>query len=239
MRLLVSVRDASEAERAVGGGAEIVDAKEPARGSIGQVSPETLVAIRRVVPDDTGMSAALGDATSEADVAHAFLGVRVPLMYVKLGFRDLSDRARVTRLLACAVAQADQLPGQPAVIAVAYADFHRAASLAPEVLAGLLREAGAGGLLIDTCFKDEGDLFRHMTPAELSDIAARLAADDLTLALGGSLDASHVKLARQAGAQILGVRGAVCRGERTGAVSEALVRQLASAIEREASPIGS
>ncbi len=237
MRLLVSVRDASEAERAVAGGAAIVDAKEPARGSIGQVSAKTLVAIRRAVPDRTWMSAALGDLTSAADVTRACQAVSVPLNYVKLGFRDVPDAVAVAGVLACAVEQARRLPGRPAVIAVAYADHDRAASVAPEVLAGLLRGAGAAGLLIDTCFKDDGGLFRYLAPLEVAAIAARLAADQLTLALGGSLEASHVGLARAAGAQILGVRGAVCQGGRNGVLSEARVRRLARAIEPQASPI--
>ena len=46
MRLLVSVRDAVEADAAVDGGAEIVDAKEPAAGSLGAVAPAVLAAIR-------------------------------------------------------------------------------------------------------------------------------------------------------------------------------------------------
>lgn len=50
MRLLVSVRDAGEARAALAGGAEIVDAKDPARGSIGAVSPEALQGIRLAVP---------------------------------------------------------------------------------------------------------------------------------------------------------------------------------------------
>lgn len=119
------------------------------------------------------------------------------------------------------------------MIAVAYADHDRAASLAPEVMAGLLDGTGAGGLLVDTCFKDDGDLFRHTTTARLSAIAARLAAHELLLALGGGLGARHVSLARDTGAVVLGVRGAVCEGGRTGVVTEDRVRALAAAFGRE------
>src|SRR4051812_47948913 len=42
MELLVSVRSAKEVEAALAGGADIIDAKEPSRGSLGAVSPKVL-----------------------------------------------------------------------------------------------------------------------------------------------------------------------------------------------------
>lgn len=233
MRLLVSVRSATEAERAVAGGAEIVDAKEPAAGSIGQVSRETLQAIRRAVPPHQLLSVALGDVTENGSLARAVGAVSARVDYVKLGFRGLREALAVARLVERAVALAQRLPGRPVVIAVAYADFNRAASLPPEDVAGLLTASGAGGLLVDTCFKDEGSLFHHITPVMLSVIAARLAADGKLLALGGSLDSRHVRRARDTGAAILGVRGAASDGGRTGVVTEDRVRALAAALGRE------
>ena len=44
MRLLVSVRNAEEAESALQGGADILDAKEPANGALGKVDATTLAA---------------------------------------------------------------------------------------------------------------------------------------------------------------------------------------------------
>lgn len=238
MRLLVSVRDANEAERAIGGGAEIVDAKEPSNGSIGAVSSPTLAAIRRAVPDHVRLSAALGDVAGEGDITLAFEAVQVPTAFVKVGFRGIGDPALVTRLLRRAVFRAEGLPGHPAVIAVAYADHVRAGALAPAVLADLVPLAGADGLLIDTCFKDGGNLFTHLPPRAVAAIATRLAADELTLAVGGSLDARHVAQARETGAAILGVRGAVCAGGRNGAVEEERVRRLSEAIRSAPSAIG-
>lgn len=233
MRLLVSVRNAQEAERAVAGGAEIVDAKEPAAGSLGQVSGNVLSGIRRAVPTGLPLSAALGDIAGEDSVARALDAVTAPVAYVKLGFKGLRDAAVVAGLVGRAVALVERHPGCPTVIAVAYADYHRAASLAPGVIAGLLAGTGAGGLLVDTCFKDDGDLFHHTTAAGLSAIAARLEADELLLALGGGLGARHLGLARDTGAAILGVRGAACEGGRTGVVTEDRVRTLAAALGRE------
>src|SRR3712207_1522808 len=51
VRLLVSVRSAAEAGTALEGGADIVDAKEPARGPLGAVDPVTIAEILAVLPD--------------------------------------------------------------------------------------------------------------------------------------------------------------------------------------------
>ncbi len=61
MRLLVSVRTEHEVAAALAGGADIIDAKEPARGSLGPVSPEVLQAIAARVPESMPLSVALGD----------------------------------------------------------------------------------------------------------------------------------------------------------------------------------
>ena len=50
MRLLVSVRSAEEVAAALAGGADIIDAKEPARGSLGAVTATVLSAIAARTP---------------------------------------------------------------------------------------------------------------------------------------------------------------------------------------------
>lgn len=230
MRLLVSVRDAEEARAAVAGGAEIVDAKDPAAGSIGPVSTGALMAIAEVLPQGIRLSAALGDVASLEDVATAFGRIAVPVNYVKVGFRGLTDHTLVEDLLAEAVHLARDLPGRPAVIAVAYADCERAGSLPPEDFQPMVPEVGADGMLVDTCFKDGGSLFDLCSSDELMELAAALAPHELTFALGGSLGAADVRAAWDIGAMIFGVRGAACEGGRNGRVAERLVRQLAEAV---------
>ncbi|HXE57924.1 MAG TPA: (5-formylfuran-3-yl)methyl phosphate synthase, partial [Gemmatimonadales bacterium] len=61
MRLLVSVADPEEAVRALAGGAAILDAKDPAQGSLGAVTPAALADLLAAVPPDCPVSAALGD----------------------------------------------------------------------------------------------------------------------------------------------------------------------------------
>ncbi|MBL8977518.1 MAG: hypothetical protein JNM53_03840 [Gemmatimonadetes bacterium] len=233
MRLLVSVRDAGEARAALAGGAEIVDAKDPARGSIGAVSAEALQGIRLAVPESVRLSAALGDVATFEDIARAMERITVPLGYVKLGFHGVRDAGQAEALLREAVRRAARLPARPRVIAVAYADAARVHSLPPDAFQFFVPEAGADGLLVDTCLKDGQTLFDFVEPAGLASLASALAADEIPLAVGGSLGLQQVRAASEAGAQIFGVRGAVCRGGRNGIVDDGLVRDLAQAVRLE------
>jgi uncharacterized protein (UPF0264 family) len=236
VRLLISVRDASEAGRAVAGGAEIVDAKDPHRGSIAPVSPAALRAIRAAVPARLRVSAALGDVANHDEIARAFADLPVGLSFVKLGFRGIRDGKRVRELLASAVALASRVEAPPAVIAVAYADHSRAGALPPSAFPYLLAESGADGLLVDTCFKGGGNLFDLLAPADLAAVGLALEADELSFALGGGLRTDQVRAAAETGATIFGVRGAACRGGRDGEIAEELVRSLADAVRANRAP---
>ena len=50
MKLLVSVVDAGEARAAAAAGADIVDVKNPAEGSLGAPTPDVIAAVRAAVP---------------------------------------------------------------------------------------------------------------------------------------------------------------------------------------------
>lgn len=234
MRLLVSVRNAAEAGAAVIGGAEIVDAKEPAAASsIGPVSAGKLQEIREEVPSTIKLSAALGDIGRIDDLAAAFARITVPLAFVKLGFRGVADAGQVALLLTDAVRRARLLPSRPAVIAVGYADAGRVGAISPLDLPALVTAAGGDGLLLDTACKDMGSTFQLVTTPFLEVLGDRCEAEELTLAVGGGLGIEDVERASVFGATIFGVRGAVCDGGRNGTVREQLVSDIAQAIRDE------
>ena len=92
MQLLVSVRTAAEARIALAGGADIVDAKEPSRGSLGAVSPSVLRQICQRIPSERPVSVALGDVSTAAQVLQSISSVprsRRTATYLKLGFEPL------------------------------------------------------------------------------------------------------------------------------------------------------
>ncbi|MEX2156382.1 MAG: (5-formylfuran-3-yl)methyl phosphate synthase [Gemmatimonadales bacterium] len=229
MRLLVSVRDVREAQAAVRGGADIVDAKDPRRGALGPVTPRTLADIRAAVPTSIPVSAALGDAVAERVVARAArLAAARGAAYVKVGLRDVSDAGHARALAHWAAQGAAE--GGAELVLVAYADASRVGSLPPLAVPDIAAAAGARGVLLDTAFKDQGSLFDLVDVARVGRWLAAARAAGLFTALAGSLGEPSLRTALALGADIVGVRGAACDGGRTRRVSVARVAALSALV---------
>lgn len=230
MRLLVSVADASEARIALEGDADIIDVKDPSRGSLGAADAAVLREIVNVVATARPISAALGDAEDERAVEEAArVAATNRLAYVKLGFAGVADSIAVERLVEAAVRGVRSVSASAGVVAVAYADFARAESASPERVIEAAERARAVGVLLDTARKDGGALFDLMDQV-LVGRWVRLAHEAaLTVALAGSLTAGDLASVRALGADIAGVRGAACEGGRTGRISRERVASLVRA----------
>ena len=86
MRLLISVRNGAEASAALAGGADLIDAKDPAAGSLGAVALRALAGIQRAVGPARPVTAALGDAATETTVEQlAFAFASAGTAFVKVG----------------------------------------------------------------------------------------------------------------------------------------------------------
>jgi hypothetical protein len=236
MQLLVSVSDAAEAAAALDGGADIVDAKDPASGPLGPVTLDTFQAIRQYVANARPLSAALGDPSNIADahrIASAFM--RSGARFVKVGFLAAQDLGDVRRLLTATVSgTADcessslQSPLTAATrtgaIAVAYADHQGAVS--PWQLIDVACRAGATGILLDTADKAGPGLLSLLSADTLRTWVHEASTSGLLVALAGRLSHDDVMRVSDCGADIVGVRGAACVGGRTGRVSAEHVRRL-------------
>jgi uncharacterized protein (UPF0264 family) len=225
MRLLVSVRNGEEAAAAVSGGADIIDAKDPANGALGAVSLDVFRTIHATVAGARPVSAALGDADDEA---RSQLTVRdyaaAGATFVKIGFAGVSSSSRAVALITAAMRGAADRSG---VIAVAYADADRAGSLDPRSIIDAAAQAGAAGVLLDTADKHGPGLRALMTLESLGRWVAAAHTANLLVALAGTLAAGDLEFVREAGADIAGVRGAACDGGRTGRIAPERVKLLA------------
>jgi (5-formylfuran-3-yl)methyl phosphate synthase len=230
MRLLVSVVDADEARAAAAAGADIVDVKNPAEGSLGAPSPGVIEAVRATVPADLPVSAAIGDMPNlPGTAALAALGAaRSGATFVKVGLWGVSTEEEAIALLRAVGDGAAGVPGA-VVVAAAYADARRVtpAPLAPQLLPRVARAAGVGVCLLDTAIKDGRGLLDWLTPDELSSLVAEGHAAGVQVALAGALRADDLPAVRATGADIAGVRSAACGdGRRTGPLEAARVRAL-------------
>jgi uncharacterized protein (UPF0264 family) len=224
--LLVSVRDVGEARAALGGGAALIDVKEPARGALGRADDETIAAIVRDVNGRRPVSAALGELTEELP-RPACAG----LAFVKRGLAGcarLTWRQRLEREL--------DTSGTTRGVIVAYADWQCAQ--APPVNEVVDFACGRAGnvLLIDTHCKDAATPSLGRKPTlldwrsleEIVALCERCRAADVRVALAGSLDAAAIEALRPARPTWFAVRGAACDGNvRGGTVQTQRVATLA------------
>lgn len=238
MRLLVSVRDADEARTAVHGGADLVDAKEPAAGALGAVSAVTLTAITEALRGATPISAALGELDDPRAVAAAIAALPFRRggapCYAKFAVRGPVHAAPA--LLRAAVAAAEAHPARPRVIAATYADAPRAGVVPPIPLLRAAAGTGVHGLLLDTFAKDGRTLLDFVPADFLGAWVQGVRTDGFLCAVAGSLAAADVPLLRRLGADVFGVRGAACSGGRGGMVELGLVRALGRACADQLAP---
>ena len=101
---------------------------------------------------------------------------------------------------------------------MAYADADRAASPDPLAIVDAAASAGATGVLLDTADKHGPALRALMTRDTLASWVAAAHDAGLLVALAGKLSADDLEFVRDAGADIAGVRGAACDGDRTGEI---------------------
>ncbi len=144
MRLLVSVVSAVEARRALAGGADIVDVKDPGEGPLGAPAPRVLSEVVRAVDGAVPVSVALGDLP---DLPHtAALAARGAAVsgaaFVKVGLRGVRSLDRAVAVMSAVL---DAVADQVAVIAVGYAD------------AGALDPPALDAALLPGCRRENGD----------------------------------------------------------------------------------
>jgi uncharacterized protein (UPF0264 family) len=233
MRLLVSVANVADAAAALAGGADLIDAKDPASGALAAVAPDLFSAIVDAVAGARPVTAALGNAADEDAVERAARGFgQAGARFVKIGFAGIASGERVGALAKAAVRGARTGGSNCGVVAVAFADADRAVGLAPFALVAEAARAGAEGLLLDTADKSGPGLRGLMEPAALAAFVSSVREAGLFVALAGQLTAGDLPFVRDAGADIAGVRGAACDGGRRGKVSAERVRQLQQSFKR-------
>ena len=226
---LASVRDEGEADIALRAGADLIDLKDPSRGTLGAVAPETAKTVLALVKasgnESLKTSATIGDLPMQPERLIEAIGRTAALGvdYVKFGLgRDgdaeaclaaLAPVAREAKLIV--VLFADALPKGDAVAAAA----------------GI----GAAGVMLDTGRKGRGSLLDHLHLASLRRFVAAGQAAGLMVGLAGSLKAYHVPYLVALAPDVLGFRGALCEtGDREAGINEAACRHIRELIPRPA-----
>ena len=228
-RLLVSVRSAAEAIVALEGGAHIIDAKEPANGSLGSCSREVIAEIVEAIDGRVPVSAALGELT-EFGADDCTVAERLPagVGFAKLGLAgcglDRGWRDRLKQFWS-------ELDGtETQRVAVAYGDWERCGAPAPEEVIGAAQTTKCSYFLLDT--KTKGTALPEVVDVATIRHWMQLAkAAEMRTVLAGSLGLEQMAAVIGACApDIIGVRGAACVGGRGGTIAAEKVQQLTAAL---------
>jgi uncharacterized protein (UPF0264 family) len=222
---LASVTSAEEARIALAGGAELIDAKDPARGALGALSPSLISAIVKAAAGRALVSATIGDLPANPAIvvpaAQATAGAGVDI--VKAGFFSREGMAETIAAL-----------GGAGLGRVRLAAVLMAGRVSELEFMAQFAQAGFSVVMLDTADKSAGALTQVLAPARLKAFVQSAHAHGLVAGLAGSLRIEDIAGLASLEPDILGFRGALCAGGRTAALSEARVRAVKLALQNEA-----
>jgi (5-formylfuran-3-yl)methyl phosphate synthase len=220
MYLLISVVNDQEAIAAIKGGADIIDVKNPLEGALGANFPGVIRGIRKVTPPEIPVSAAIGDAPDLPGLMSlAALGAATcNIQYVKVGLYGVRSTERATNMLMEIKKAVKGYDKNIKIIAVGYGDAYKINALSPLEVLQATTKAGLDGCMLDTIVKGEGDLFTSISVGNINNFLKFCRSNNLISALAGSLKIEHLPLIKKLNPDIVGFRGAVCRGDRVNGI---------------------
>lgn len=208
-KLMVSVRDSSEAQIALSAGVDLIDVKEPRNGPLGMPDSTSLQEVINATDGALPVSVALGELVQHSQAASVPDGVN----FAKVGLSACSEiRDWPSRLLSFT----ENLPSTTRPVAVTYADWRSASAPCPMSILEFAVASGFTALLVDTFDKSHGDLFACWHFSLLEEFVHRALEAKLEVALAGSLDEYGVRKAVSLAPHYVAVRSAACRGGRGG-----------------------
>lgn len=235
MKVLISPISVEEALAVCEGGADIVDIKNVKEGSLGASFPWI---IRSVIEALAGkpvtFSCTLGDLPFKPGTAAlAALGAAAAgARYVKAGLHGTRTYEQALAVMQAVQRTCREYDRNIVVVAAGYADYRRFDGLDPQTLVRVARDAGCDLVMVDTAIKDGKTLFDALSFGELEDFVGRAHEARLQVALAGSVRFEHLADINRVKADVVGVRGCVCRAnDRTSSVDPELVRKFVQAVQ--------
>ncbi|MDE2577390.1 MAG: dihydroneopterin aldolase [Hyphomicrobiales bacterium] len=220
---LASVANAQEAQAALEGGVDIIDAKDP-RSALGALPQQTIASIVATVARIKPVSAVAGDIAFTPQATSAAIEALIPtgVDIIKLGVFAGHDPRVTIRALS-------SLARRTKLVAVLFADAGADFSLLDDLAA-----AGFAGAMLDTMNKARGRLLEHLDIPQLTRFVNECRAAGLWSGLAGSLEAPDAPRLCALAPDFLGFRGALCAGGRADALDAGAVKAIRDLIPRAA-----
>jgi uncharacterized protein (UPF0264 family) len=233
MEILASIRSIDEIEEAVRGGADIIDLKNPAEGSLGAAAPWDIQYIKKRYPDQT-LSAAIGDFPNLPNTAAlAAYGAAVAgADYVKIGLLGLHTPIDALKIMKNVVKAVKSVRSDIFVVGAGYADFGKVNSIDPMELPKVIKDSKADIAMIDTAIKDGSTLFSYFNESILRSFVESCHIYGIKAALAGTLSIDHIPLLKKIRPDVIGFRTALCGdGNRiSGVISAEKVKNMVKMI---------
>ena len=209
--LLVSVANAPEARLAIQAGADWIDLKNPAAGSLGRAEPHCIAKVLAEVRGRRPVSVALGEL---ADWQHPEQLEQLPLAGVERVKVGLAGTARGGAWTPSWQRRWRQLwnglPEGSQPVAVHYADYLSCDAPSFDQLLTVAQQADCNAVLVDTFHKQGRSLLDYYPPRQLTTLARQAHELGMLFVAAGSLRREQFAAVADAGADLLAVRGAAC-----------------------------
>ena len=227
-QLLVSVRNADEAAIALAAGVSLIDVKEPTRGALGAADATTVRAVVDRIAGAAPVSVALGELASHDPQLGPQEIPRQGVAFAKIGLAGCALNSNWHGQWAAVVRN---LPLATLPVAVTYADWQSANAPSPQEVLSCALTIGCGAVLIDTFEKPthEGQRAALTDLWELDELGRYLDSIrqfGLLCVVAGSLCPRTIAQVLPLQPDYVAVRGAACRGKRTGTVNSQAIRML-------------
>ena len=229
--MLISVKNLAEAHIvAANEGVSIIDVKDPLQGSLGFAGAAIVNQIAAMVQEKNGNSncGMIGSCHSRKKLVSVALGELRNLNthdfeqidwekinFAKIGlsgaYKDLRWRNPVANFFA-------NVPNHVSRVLVLYVDQINAAA-SNATLAAACKD-GMSVVLLDTFDKTQGNVFAHWSETDCEKLFNAASKFAMRTVLAGSVGVSDLPFALNAGADLIGVRGAVCDKDRKGDLSQ-------------------
>ena len=230
MQILVGPVSVSEAASLLETGVDILDIKNTDEGSYGAALPRVTREVARLAaPAGKVVSATLGDLPYKPGTAAlAALGaITAGAHYLKVGLYGVKDSVQATDVMGAIVDTCRWQQTPVRAVAGGYADFARFGGITPDELIAAATTSKSDGVMLDTAIKDGKNLFDALSLQELRRFVQEAHSNGLFVVLAGSIQLAHIETLLEISADIIGVRGCVCRrGDRGSSIDPSLAEAL-------------
>lgn len=223
-KLLISVRNATEATLAKQNGADFIDLKDPENGALGALDLGETACVIAALNGTPMISATVGDLPMEQEAIDDAISRRLAfgIDYIKVGFFPASLQAfeRCLQVIQHYTEQGHK------IIVVLFADCTY-----PHALMTALKNADIAGVMLDTAYKNGKTLLDCCSGDQLASFFEEMRAGDRIIGLAGSLQLRDVSHLKQYKPDYLGFRGGVCdSGLRQAALNSERIRELSKVL---------